>query len=515
MSIAFLKYFAADRDLASGSTFRAAPAPATGKHVGIIGGGPAGLTAAYYLALKGHSVTVYDAMPKMGGMLRYGIPEYRLPKATLDREIEEIASVGDITYKNNFMVGRDASLADLRAAHDAVIIAIGAWTGTPVGCPGEDLEGVYSGIDFLREVALGGKPAIGDRVAVMGGGNVAMDACRTAVRLGAKKVYIIYRRTKAEMPADQVEIEESEEEGVIYKLLTNPAEFVGENGRVKEVKLQIMELGAPDASGRRSPVPVEGKFEYLPVDSAIAAFGQKLNLKGFEDIELNRRGNIAADEASFRTNLTGVFAVGDATNKGADIAISAIGEAGKAAAIVDAYLNGVEAEYHKPFVSERKVTEADFTDRERAPRAVMPARPAEERKNDFEAVYLGFSEEVAQAEAKRCLECGCHDYKDCSLICHANRYPIDPSRFAGDKHKKYVEQRLVSIERDQGKCLLCGLCVRICDSVANKGILGLVGRGFTTAVKPEFNDPKTIAGCADCLKCAVACPTGALKILKK
>ncbi len=512
LSIAFLKYFAGDNVRAAGG-FVPEKAAATGKTVGIIGGGPAGLTAAYFLALKGHDVTVTHAMPQMGGMLRYGIPEYRLPKAVLDAEIAEIASLG-VKLENGVKLGVDISFEEYKAKFDAVIIAVGAWQSSGVGCPGEELEGVLGGIDFLRAAAMQTESGMGKRVAVVGGGNTAMDACRTAVRLGAEKVYVIYRRTRAEMPAEDIEIEEAMEEGVEFKFLTNPAEILGENGKVTAVKLQVMELGEPDASGRRKPIPVEGKFEILEVDNVIAAIGQKLNPAGFEAVEMTRKGTIAADELSFRTSVPGVFAVGDATNKGASIAIAAIGEANKAAEIVDAYLNGVEASYRKPYVSERQVTKEMFADRPKLARVKMPHRSPEERKHDFKEINLGLPEEEARAEAKRCLECGCHDYADCKLIRCANDQPIDPSRVAGSKHPSFKETRLVSIERDQGKCILCNLCVRTCEENAKKGILGLVGRGFTTVIKPEFRDDAVIAHCADCLECAKVCPTGALKILK-
>lgn len=512
ISIALIKRFMAMDMLDKADKWKPERKAPTGKTVGVIGGGPGGLTAAYYLALHGHDVTVTDFMPKMGGMLRYGIPEYRLPKAVLDAEIAEICEAG-VRLENNVKIGTDVSFADYRARFDAVVLAIGAWKSSPLGCPGEELEGVYGGIDFLRGVALGAPPAIGSRVAVVGGGNTAMDACRTAVRLGAEKVYIIYRRTRSEMPANADEIEEAMEEGVEFKFLTNPAELLGENGKVSSVKLQVMELGEPDASGRRSPVPVEGKFETLEVDSVIAAIGQKVDPSGFGEVELNRRGIIAADESTYRTNLEGVFAVGDATNRGADIAIAAIGEASRCADVVDSYLKGSIIPYAKPFVSKRSVTAEDFKDRERKPRVKIENRPAEERKRDFKPVNAGFSAEEAMKEAARCLECGCHDYHDCSLIRHANRYPIDPARFAGEKRKHDSEKRLAVIERDQGKCILCNLCVRVCDEVAKEGLLGLVGRGFGTVIKPEFRDSDRIKVCAECGKCAEACPTGALKIL--
>ena len=290
-------------------------------------------------------------------------------------------------------------------------------------------------------------------------------------------------------------------------------EIIGENGKVKAVKLQVMELGEPDASGRRSPVAVEGQFEILEIDSFISAIGQKVLPVGFEALELNKKGIIAADETTFRTNLPDVFAVGDATNRGAGIAIAAIGEANKAASVIDSYLKGTEVPYRKPYFSERVVNPEMFVEYEKKQRAQMPHKAADVRIKDFNEMNLGFSEEQARAEASRCLECGCHDYYSCSLIKHANRYEIHPERFAGDKRQSGSEKKLVVIERNEGKCILCGLCVRVCEEVAQQGLLGLVGRGFGTVIKPEFRDSEKINVCKDCHKCAEACPTGALKIL--
>ena len=515
LSIAYLKAHAADRDLESG-TYRPATAPDTGRHVAVVGGGPAGLTAAYALRRKGHAVTVFDAAAQMGGMLRYGIPAYRLPKDLLAREIAEIGQLG-ITMKNNVRLGRDITLGELRSRFDAVILATGAWSSMQMHVPGEELDGVTGGIQFLRDISSGEgeiPDLTGKKVAVCGGGNTAMDACRTAIRCGAGAVYVIYRRTRSEMPAEDIEIEEAAEEGVTYKFLTNPAEIIGENGHVRQIRLQIMELGEPDASGRRSPVPVEGKFETLDVDLVIMAIGQKLNPEGLEDITLTKKGTIEADAATFLTNLPDVYAVGDATNRGASIAIEAIGEGRRCAEVVDSALRGEMKPCRTPFYSRKTVTADDFADREKQPRCQMPVRPAAERAKDFAPVSLGFSDETAIREAKRCLECGCHDYHDCKLIRYAQQQEIHPERFDGIKNTHETERRLICIERDNGKCILCGLCVRICDEVAKKGILGLVGRGFPTVVKPEFNNPETISVCASCKKCAESCPTGALKILE-
>ncbi len=513
LSIAYLKAFSADKDLASGDPYMPVIAEATGKKVAIVGGGPAGLAAAYRLKVRGHEVTVFDQMPEMGGMLRYGIPEYRLPKAVLASEIALMVKMG-VEMKNNVKVGKDITLDALRAEFDAVLVAVGAWKSTGIGCEGDKLDGVLGGIDVLREVNLGNRPDLGKNVAVVGGGNVAMDACRTAVRLGAENVYVIYRRTRAEAPAEDLEIEEALEEGVTFKWLTNPAEIIGENGKVTKLKLQVMELGEPDASGRRSPVPVPGKFEILDVDTVISAIGQRCSLEGFEALELTRKGTIVADEAVCTTNLDGVFAAGDATNRGPSIAVRAIGEANDAAAAIDAYLQGKALIKAEPYYSKRNAKDIDFSVYEKKARAEMSCKDPAYRRGNFDAVINGFTEEQARNEAKRCLECGCHDFDDCHLIRYANQDEIHPERFAGSKHESFKEQKLGIIERDQGKCILCNQCVRTCRENAGKGLLGLVGRGFATVIKPEFQDEAWIAGCADCHQCVDVCPTGALKLLK-
>ena len=514
ISIAQLKYFAADQVRKEGSEHPIKVAASTGKKVGIIGGGPAGLTAAFKLVQQGHSVTVYDQMPEMGGMLRYGIPEYRLPKAILKAETDAIAALG-VTFVNNFKIGRDADFEKFRSWFDAVIVANGAWKSSAMRVKGEELRGVWGGIDFLREVVTGGKPEIGERVAIVGGGNTAMDACRTAVRVGAKDVFVIYRRTRKEMPAEDVEITEAEEEGVKFKFLCAPDEILAKDGKVCGMRLQVMELGEPDERGRRKPVPVPGKFEEIALDSVIAAIGQRNDPEGFEGLPQTQKGTIAADEGNFATTIPGVFACGDTVNKGAGIAIGAIAQANEAALAVDAYLRGGEYRPVQPILSERELTEKDFADRERIARVTMPQRPAAERRCDFGEVNLGLSPEAAMAEAKRCLECGCHDYHDCRLIRLANQLRTDTKRLRGAFHPGYVETDLVCIERNQRKCITCNQCVRVCEQIAKKGILGLVGRGFTTVVKPEFNDPAAIACCAECHLCVDNCPTGALKLLSK
>ena len=512
ISIAHLKYFVADKVREDGNAHPIAIAPATGKKVGIIGGGPAGLTAAFKLVQNGHEVTVVDQMPEMGGMLRYGIPEYRLPKAVLKAETDAIAELG-VKFVNGFKIGRDESFESFRSRFDAVVVANGAWRSSSMRVKGEELDGVWGGIDFLRSVACGEKPEIGNRVAVVGGGNTAMDACRTAVRLGAKDVYVVYRRTRNEMPAEKIEITEAEEEGVKFKFLRAPEEVVGENGRVIAMRLQVMELGEADERGRRRPVPVEGEFEEIALDSIIVAIGQQNDHEGFDNLEQTKRGTIAADERNFSTAIAGVFACGDTVNKGAGIAIGAIAQANEAAKAVDAYLKGGEYIPEPEIVSERELSNCDFSNREHIERVEMPHLSADERKNNFKEVNLGLSAEAAMAEASRCLECGCHDYADCRLIRYAKKMSIDCKRLRGEFHPGFEERKLVHIERNQRKCITCNLCVRVCEEKARKGVLGLVGRGFTTVIKPQFNDSSILDFCRECHLCADSCPTGALKMV--
>jgi len=509
VSICHLKQFVGDLDVARGQLYTAPVGPPTGKHVAIVGAGPGGLTAAYYLRAQGHDVSVYDSMPQMGGMLRYGIPEYRLPKKILDAEISAIEGMG-IKFLGNIKIGRDVTLSFLRQTYDAVVVAVGAWTSTGLGCLDETLDSVFGGIDFLRDVAMHKHVFTGRRVVVVGGGNTAMDACRTAVRLGAEKVYNVYRRTRAEMPAQEIEIIEAEEEGVIFKNLSNPVGVVAEDGQLKAVRLQPQELGEPDASGRRRPVPIVGKDELVECDSIIVAVGQKPELEGFDALDKTNWGTIVADETTFMTNIPGVFAVGDATNEGADIAITAIGEAGKAAEMIGRYLNGEQLAYTPQYLAKTEKTADDFAGQEKAARVKMPHRAPAVRRTDFLEVNLGLSDRDAKTEAARCLECGCQDYFECKLIDLANQYIVHPEKFDGKVHREPTDTDHPFIHRNPEKCILCGLCVRVCDETVGAGALGFLGRGFDTLVAPALQAPLRDTDCISCGQCVHVCPTGAL-----
>jgi NADH-quinone oxidoreductase subunit F len=404
IAIRELKRFAADYALSlNGRRPKPSPAPANGHKVAVVGSGPAGLTAAYYLALKGYAVTVFEALPVAGGMLAVGIPEYRLPKKQLAAEIDTIAEAG-VEIRTNAALGRDFTLEDLQQqGYEAVFVAVGAHRDQKLGVPGEELEGVYSGITFLRELNLGRPVDVKDKVvAVVGGGNVAMDAARSARRLGAKEVRILYRRTRDEMPALREEVEEAEKEGIILDCLTNPVEILGENGRVRAVKCRRMRLGEFDRSGRRRPVPVEGSDYVLEAQVVVAAIGQAVDEAGLAGkVSFTRGGTIACDEKTLATDLPGVFAGGDCVSGPATV-VEAIAMGKRAASAIDSYLGGdgrvvpvvpVERRRTAPVIEER-------TAREEA-----ASLPVEERLRGFAEVELGYDEDQALAEAARCLRC--------------------------------------------------------------------------------------------------------------
>lgn len=510
ISIAWLKQYVADLDLSKETPYMPYIKEDSGKRVAIVGGGPSGLTAAYFSRRFGHHTDVYEAMPEFGGMLHYGIPMYRLPKDVLAKEVDIIRRMGANLYPN-MKIGRDITLSYLRENYDAVYIAVGAWESSKMNVPGEELGGVYGGIDFLNRFVTNRPLQVGRRVAVIGGGNTAMDAARTSVRLGAEEVYVLYRRTKADMPAEEIEIVEAEEEGVVFKFLLSPMEVVaGEDGRVSSIRMQKMKA-IPDPKGRTKIEPIEGETEEIAVDSVVVAIGQSTNLEGLEELTADRKGLITTMPATFQTNLEGVFAGGDVIDNGNKIAIQAIADGKNAAKVIDSYLCGEIRPIVVPYYVTRKdLTREDFPEIEVHHRAHMGHLSPEERKHSFAEVVHGFTREATFEESNRCLECGCMDYFECDLYRHANEYDVKPERFEGQKHALVYKDEHPYIKRDPNKCILCGMCVRICDEVMDNTALGLVGRGFETAVKPAMEKHLADTDCISCGQCVSICPTGAL-----
>ena len=398
--------------------------PTREEKIAIIGSGPAGLSAAYHLARKGILSTIYEALPKAGGMLRVGIPDYRLPKEILNQEIELITNLG-VDIKTNTPLGTGLTIADLfDKGYKAVYLALGAHKGMELGIVGEKAEGVRQGVDFLRELNLTGKAPVGKKVVIIGGGNVAIDVSRSAVRLGADEVSILYRRTRTEMPAWEEEIQAAEAEGVKITYLSAPQEALIQGGRVVGLKCIRMELGEPDSSGRRRPVPVPGNEYDIEIDQLIPAIGQRPDLSALGNVmglNFSRWGTIEVDPVTYATKQQGVFAGGDAQT-GPGIAIGAIAAGREAAESIARYLDGCDMkEGRDPVTPKNPVYRPVSKDQAKKTRSKMPELPLKKRKDNFKEVQLGYEEKAGKEEADRCLNCGyCCECFQCVEACGAD-----------------------------------------------------------------------------------------------
>ncbi len=513
-----LKRFSAEYELRMGP-FMPETAADSNKKVSIVGGGPAGLSAAYFLRQMGHEVHLFEALPELGGMVRYGIPRFRLPWDKLDGEIRSIIDLGVKVHLNQ-KLGRDFTIESLKKeGSDAVLLAIGAHKASPMWVDNEDLPGVIGGIDFLRKAVLGEEIELGKRVVVIGGGDTAMDCSRVAKRLGAD-VTLLYRRSQAEMPALQHEQDETTGEGVEFRFLTAPLAVLEKDGRASGLKVTTMELGEPDASGRRRPIPVEGSEEEIPYDLIIAAIGQKPDLSCVEgeldQPEGTKWSTFVYDEKVMTTTVEGVFTAGDCAF-GPDTVIRAIGEGKKAALAIDLFVSGVKVELKKEYVHTRGWLEdldmADYSPRfVHKRRALETTHPAEVRmaNSGYDPINIGIGEAQALAESSRCIECGCNAKFDCDLRLYSTEYNASASKLAGDCRKYEEDKRHPLIKFEGDKCITCGSCVRICDEFRGISALSFVQRGFSTKVAPNFEDPLQDTDCDTCGMCIDLCPTGAI-----
>ncbi len=382
--------------------------------IAIVGSGPAGMSCAYHLARRGYPVTVFEAFPKAGGMLRYGIPDYRLPQNVLDAEIQRILDMG-VELKVNTMVGKDVPLDDIRRDYKAVFVGLGAHKGLNLRVEGEDADNVITGVDFLHRVNVGEKVEIGNSVVVIGGGDTAIDAARVSRRLGAN-VTILYRRTKAEMPAYEDEIEGAIEEGINIEFLAAPIQIFRDNGKASGMKCQRMELGEPDASGRRRPVPIDGDTFDLEFSTLIPAISQEPDFTGFDEL-IDGRDWIKIDE-SRKTKLDNVYSGGDNVNL--DIAITAVAHGKEAAEAIHAMITGeTPVKATKPVINYEKMMLAYYEQKDRQPITVVPV--AERLAAMDTEVVTTWSLAEAVAEAKRCMSCGeCFDCGNCWSYCQDN-----------------------------------------------------------------------------------------------
>ncbi len=421
VSINQLKRFVADYEMNTGQRLPISCAPDTDKKIAVVGAGPAGLSCAYFLRRLGHQVTIFDMMPELGGMIRYGIPEYRLPKEVLKWETDGIVNLG-IEVNKNVRLGKDFTIPSLiETGYDAIFLGIGAWKDYKLNVDGEDLKGCYTGIDFLTRFAVHqqqGKPVndfpIGKKCVVIGGGNTAIDCVRTLIRLGADEVSIVYRRTRSEMPANMVEIEAAEHEGVKFQFLAAPVRAVGDdNGRVTHLEYLKMELGEPDASGRRRPVPIEGSETLLEIDMLVTAIGQGPDVSFVEqgnrtaDLNITRWSTIDADPEILQSNIPYVFAAGDAYT-GASLVVEAIGGGRRAARAIHNYLTEEPVAAVPNSLRKKHIPESLFKSVEgiqASPRTPMPELPVKERILSFVEADLVISKEDAKRESERCLNC--------------------------------------------------------------------------------------------------------------
>jgi len=416
VSINQLKRFVADYEMNSGRRFPIACAPDTGKRVAIVGGGPAGVSCAYFLRRLGHHPTIYEAMSKLGGITRYGIPEYRLPDKVLDWEIEGILNLGiDVRY--NTRIGEDFTIQSLRdEGYEAIFMGIGAWKDYTLGIKGEDLKGVWQGINFLSTVADHPEKRIpvGRRAAVVGGGNSAIDCVRTLLRLGCEEVYIVYRRTRKEMPANEVEIVAAEHEGIKFQFLAAPTRVIDDGqGNVKGLEYLQMELGEPDASGRRRPVPVEGSETILDVDLVISAISQQPEISFMENeadkvnIEITRWNTFDNDPETLQCSVPYLFTGGDVAT-GPALVVDAIGGGRRAARSIHQYITGEAVQDSPKSLRKQHIAESLF---DSVPgvipskRTPMPELPVAERIDSMIEVDQVISEADAKHESNRCLNC--------------------------------------------------------------------------------------------------------------
>jgi heterodisulfide reductase subunit A len=420
VAIDYLKRFIADYELKTSASLPEEIKKTKEDKVAIIGSGPSGLSAGYYLAKMGYPVTIFESLSQPGGMMVVGIPPNRLPREIIKREIDYIQSLG-VEIRTKVKVGRDITIKELQAqGYKAFFLAIGAHKGLKLNIPGEDeFEGFIDAIDFLRGVNLEGKRTIGKKVLVIGGGNSAIDAARTALRLGSKDVNIVYRRSRLEMPANPWEIEEAEAEGIKIHYLSQPIKILGKDGKVQGMECLRCELGEPDASGRRRPIPIQGSNFTIDAEVIIPAISQKPDLSFLEKdhgFEISKWDTFVVDPVTLATNIPGIFAGGDAVS-GPSTVIEAI-EAGKQAAIsIDRFLQGLDLRKGREKVL-KEVKEPPTRRVKYLERSKMPKLSLEQRRLNFNEVELGLSEEQVQKEAERCLGCGgCTECLECEKAC--------------------------------------------------------------------------------------------------
>ena len=485
LAIRAMKRFLVEWHAASGIPDIAPEIAPRRERVAVIGAGPAGLSVASELAVKGYQVTVYDNLPYGGGTMLIGVPAFRLPREAIETDVRLIERLG-VKFVYNTEVGRDISFEQLQKDHDAIAICAGAMDPVALDIPGSDLSGLVYGVDFMKDANLGRPLTVGRDVVVIGGGYTAMDCSRTSLRHGAERVTIAYRRTRSELVVDEEELGETEREGVRMEFLVSPLELVGENGRITGVKMIKNRLGEPDASGRRSPIPIEGSEYIVPADTVIPAVSQSADL-GFLPVESSfevARGRVKVDPATYATNVRGVWACGDFVT-GPTTMIESAGHAKKCAYAIDRYLSGaanVTVDANVRVTSSWRHDMPEFYDR--IPRQHIPVLPLEARlpsadpvTNFTTQVELGYGAQQAIAESTRCLMCNYNIWFDpmrcvlcgaCADVCPEgviHMVDIDQLKSAGalpELSEAYGWEAGGAMLLDEERCIRCALCVKRC-----------------------------------------------------
>jgi NADPH-dependent glutamate synthase beta subunit-like oxidoreductase/formate hydrogenlyase subunit 6/NADH:ubiquinone oxidoreductase subunit I len=499
--------------------------PPTGKKIAIVGSGPAGLTAAYYLALKGHYCKVFEMMPQPGGMLRYGIPEYRLTKDLMDRELQHVWDLG-VDLQLNVKLNEDFTIDDLFAqGFDAVYLGIGAWTSNPLSAPGEDAEGVINAIAFLADKVVGKPVPVkeGSEVIVLGGGFTTFDCTRTSLRLGAK-VHTGYRRSIKEMTATMDEIEDADAEGTELMFYVQQTRVIVEDGKVAGLEFIRNKLGEPDASGRRRPVPIPGTEFVIKCDTIIPAFGQNPDESVLDEksgVKWTKRGTIQTNPHNYMTDRWAVFAGGDA-QMGAKTIIECVAQGKLAARSIHAFLNGEDMNEvaRRLEIEERKPDLFDIVPYKPVePKVKMPMLPYEDRRHNFSLIELGYLQEQAERESARCLQCACPAAGQCDLQKYSIEHGLADNRFhdgePSDYHDYEIDMSHSFILRDPNKCINCTQCVRVCHDVIGPDCYGMFGKGFDTIVSTPFNVSLHDTDCVSCGACVQVCPTGSLMMAER
>ncbi|MFX1495289.1 MAG: FAD-dependent oxidoreductase [Promethearchaeota archaeon] len=474
LSIRSLKRLVADYEFVSGTIEKPRPVPKThSEKIAIIGSGPAGLTAAYELVKMGYPVTVLESAPKLGGSLRYCIPEYRLPEKVLDAEIDYIVGTG-VKIRTDTTIGKDITIDEIKKqGFQAIFIATGAHHCVSLNIEGEELSNVFHALDFLKEVRVGSPVELGNSVAVIGGGNVAIDAARTARRLGSNEVTIIYRRSEEEMPAHRKEVEEAKIERVKFHFLASPKRILGKDGKVVRIECIKTELGPPDDSGRRRPVPIEGSEFVIPVDSVLLGIGEMPDVSFLpKEVEVARGNRMVVDEVTFETKLPGIFAGGDAVTGPASV-IEAIAAGKRAAVSIDRFVTGLdlkagrtEAVPETTWVSEKNIFE------KKTAQTMHCLEPAD-RVSCFKEVELGLTPKAGLLEAHRCLFCGpCSECLGTLELCEEDKALVDEDRcIACTNCEKVCEYGAIKVKSSAAKvdpllCKGCGTCAVECPAEA-------------------------------------------------